>query len=107
MVGSTHHGLIMLNDENRIAQVAQTLHGLDKSIVIGGMQADGRLIADIEHAHQAAANLGGKADTLGLSTAQGHRSALGGKVVQPDILEKAEAGADFLKNLLGNEGLAL
>ena len=86
----------MLDHEDGIAQVAQPFQGIDKPGIIGGMQADRRFVADIEHTHQAAADLGGQADALGFAAGQGGGGAVERKIIQPHIPEEAQPGGNFL-----------
>ena len=59
--------LVMLNDNECIAEIPQILESFQKLFVITLVQADARLIEDIEHIDQLAANLCGKADALTLT----------------------------------------
>ena len=69
------------------------------------MEADARLVQNIKNADQAGADLGGQADALGLAAAQGAAFAVEGQVAEADVLEEAEAGADFLDELGGDFAL--
>ena len=62
-----HGVLVMLNDDQGIAQVAQTLECGQKLIIILLMQADARLIQNIENAGQTGADLGSQSDSLGFT----------------------------------------
>ncbi len=71
------------------------------------MQADGRLVQDVEHAHQAGADLGGQADALRLAAGQGGGAATEGQVVEADVEQKGETCPDLLDDPFGDVGLAL
>ena len=43
----------MLDDDERVAQVPQSLEGLDESGVVALVQTDTGLVQDVEDAHQA------------------------------------------------------
>ncbi|MNN24563.1 hypothetical protein D3C81_1380010 [compost metagenome] len=62
------------------------------------MKADGRLIEDVHHPHQASADLAGQADTLRFATGQGIGAAVEGEVVEADVDQELQAFADFLEN---------
>ncbi len=47
------------------------LQGGQQLVVVPLVQADGRLVQDIQHPHEAAADLGGQADALALAAGQG------------------------------------
>ena len=70
VVGGAHHLLVVLDDDHGVAEVAQTGEGLDQARVVGRVEADGRLVADVQHAHEAGADLGGEADALGLAAGE-------------------------------------
>jgi len=52
-VGRADGVLVMLDDDERVAQVPQSLEGLDESGVVALVQADTGLVQDVEDAHQA------------------------------------------------------
>ena len=73
VVGGEHGLLVVLHHDDRVAQVAQPQQGLDQTAVVPLVQADGGLVQDVEHAHQARADLGGQADALRFAPRQGAR----------------------------------
>ena len=52
-VGRADGVLVMLDDDERVAQVPQPLEGLDESGVVALVQTDTGLVQDVEDAHQA------------------------------------------------------
>ena len=52
VVSCKHGVLVVLDHDERVAEVAQTLQGCKQLVVVALVQADGRLIEDIQHAHQ-------------------------------------------------------
>ncbi len=93
---------IVLDDEHGVAEVAQAGQRAQQAVVVALVQADAGLVQDVEHAHQAGADLGRQADALGLAAAQGAAFAVEREVAQADVLEEAEPGADFLDELMGD-----
>ena len=71
MVCSVDGVLVVLDDDNSIAQVTQVFEGVEQAGVVTLMQADGGLVQDIEHAGQARADLAGQPDALGFAARQG------------------------------------
>src|SRR6476469_1674017 len=71
------------------------------------MQTYGRLVQDIEHAHEGRAYLSGEPDTLGLATGQGGRGPVDGQVVQAHIYKEAQSSPDLFQDLAGDELLFL
>ena len=67
IIGSAHDSFIVFNHQHAVAQIPQAFKGLYQPVVIGRMEPDGRLIADIKHSNQPAAYLRREADALTLT----------------------------------------
>ncbi|MNM75938.1 hypothetical protein D3C81_877410 [compost metagenome] len=102
IVGEANGVLIVLHHYHRVAQVAQVGEGGQQALVVPLMQADGGLVEDVHHAHQAGADLAGQADALGLAARQGVGAAVQGQVVEADVDQELQALADLLEDLLGD-----
>ena len=76
-VGGGDGVLVVLDDDERVAEVAQPGEGLDQPVVVALVQPDARLVEHVEHADQAGADLGGEPDALGL--AAGERAGRAGR----------------------------
>src|SRR5262245_15551381 len=63
------------------------------------MQADGRLVENVEDARQAAADLAGQPNALRFSTRKGRSWAAKGQVIDADIHKKRQAIADLAQQL--------
>ncbi len=59
--------VVMFDDQNGVAQIAQTFERFQQPCVIAWMQPDGWLIQHIQHADQPRANLGCQPDALCLA----------------------------------------
>ncbi|MDT4870069.1 hypothetical protein FQZ97_1051300 [compost metagenome] len=55
---------VMLNDDNRIAEIAQMAQRVEKTGIVALMQADRRLIKNIKHTRKARTDLRSQADAL-------------------------------------------
>ena len=95
VVGGADGLLVVLHDDHRVAQVAQPLERADEALVVALVQADGRLVEDVEDADEAAADLAGQADPLGLAPREGAGRAGQGEVVQPDVQQELHALVDL------------
>ncbi len=51
-VGRPHHLLVVLDDEHGVAEVAQPLERADQPAVVALVEADRRLVEDVEHADE-------------------------------------------------------
>ncbi|EDT04028.1 hypothetical protein BamIOP4010DRAFT_2429 [Burkholderia ambifaria IOP40-10] len=85
----------MLDDDERIALVAELAQRVQQDPVVARMQADRRLVEHVAHALQVAAELRGEPDALGFAARQARRGAIEAQVAEPDLLEKREAAADL------------
>ena len=101
-IGGIHGVLIVLDHDDCVAQVAQMAQGGDQLIVVALVQADARLVEDVQYAHQRGADLGGQTDALALTAREGGRSAGKGQIFQTDVAQKFQAGADFPDNQMGD-----
>ena len=106
-VGDPDGVLVVLDDDQGVAQVAQPDQGLDQPVVVALVQADGRLVEHVEHADQAGADLGGQPDALGLAAGQGGRGAVQREVVQADVDQEPQPLVDLLEHPLGDLRLAV
>ena len=70
VVGLEDRGLVVLDDDQRVAEVAQPHQRVDQPPVVALVQADRRLVEDVEHPDQAAADLRGQPDALRLAAGE-------------------------------------
>ena len=73
VVGRADGLLVVLDHDDRVAQVAQPLERADQALVVPLVQADGGLVEHVEHADQPAADLAGQPDALRLAARQRRR----------------------------------
>ena len=66
-----------------------------------------RLVEDVQHAHQPAADLRRQPDALRLAARERRGGAVEREVVQPDVQQEPQPRADLLDDLLGDDRLAL
>ena len=98
VVGGADGLLVVLDHDDRVAQVAQPLQRGDEPLVVALVQADGGLVEHVEHADQTAADLAGQADALRLAARQGAGRAGERQVVEPDVEQELHALAHFLED---------
>ena len=97
---------VVLDDDQRVAQVAQPLERRDEPLVVTLVQTDRRLIEHVEHPDEAGTDLRREADALRLTAGQRRRGAVELEVLEPDIEQEAQACPDFLEYAPGDEELA-
>ncbi len=101
-VGGLDGVLVVLDHDERVAHVAQPDQGLDQPVVVALVQADGRLVEDVEDSDESGADLGGEADALGLTTGERARRAVQREVVQADVDQEPQPLIDLLQHALGD-----
>ena len=74
----------------------------EQAVVVARVQADARLVEDVEHADEPAADLAGQADALGLAAGERRGGAVERQVVQADVEQEAEPAADLLEHFVGD-----
>ena len=95
-VGRADRLLVVLDDDDGVAEVAQPLHRRDEARVVALVQADRRLVEDVEHAHEPGADLRREPDALRLAAGERRRAALEREVVEPHVDEEAQPLEDLL-----------
>ena len=102
VVGRLDGVRVVLHHDDRVAQVAQPAQGRQQTLVVALMQADARLVQDVEHAHEPRADLGRQPDALGLAAGERGRAAAQREVVETDIAQEAQAVHDLLQDRPGD-----
>ena len=86
----------MLDHQHGIAQVPQALQGLEQAVVVPLVQADARLVKNVEDTHQAGPDLRRQPDALRFPAAESAALAVQSQIAQSDVLEETEPRPDFL-----------
>ena len=102
MIGREDRVLVMFDDDDGIAEIAQPPQRLEQARIVALVQADRRLVEHIEHAGQARADLRGEPDALALAARQRAGAAREREIIEPDIDEKGEPVANFLQDAHGD-----
>ena len=106
VVGGADGVFVVLDDDDRVADVAQALQRGDHLHVVLRVQADARLVEHVEHPHQPRADLRGQTDPLRLAAGKRARATVEVQVVQSDAQEQLEPAADLLEHLPAGVGAA-
>ncbi len=105
-VGRRDRVLVVLDDDERVAEVAQARQRLDEAVVVALVKTDRRLVEDVEHADETRADLRREADALRLTTRQRAGGPVEREVVEADVEQEAETRRDLLDDALGDLPLA-
>ena len=107
VVGVANGLLVVLDDDHRVADVAEPQQRLDEPAVVALVEPDRRFVQHVEHPDEAAADLGGQPDPLCLAAGQRRRRAGERQVVETDVEQEPKAGVDLLEDRLGDHGVAV
>ena len=105
VVGGAHRLLVVLDDDDGVAEVAQLLERGEQPRVVALVQADRRLVEDVQHADEPRADLRRQADALRLAARERLGGAAEREVVEPDVDEEAQPLAHFLEDRAGDLGI--
>ena len=107
VVGRGDHLAVVLDEQERVAEVAEALQRPEQSGVVARVQADRRLVEDVQDTREAGADLRRQADALGLTAGERRPLAVEAQVVEADIDEELQAGDDLLADLVDHFEFAL
>ena len=111
-VGRPHHLLVVLDDEDGVAEPLQPLERRDEAVVVALVEADRRLVEDVEDADELRPDLRRQPEPLRLSAGERLRGTVQLQVADADVGEEREPLADLLHDpvpdqLLGRRQLEL
>ena len=106
-VGGAHHLLVVLDHEHGVAEVAQPLERPDQLVVVALVQADRRLVEDVEHADELRADLRREPQPLRFAARERRRRAVELQVADADVVEERQALADLLDDARADQLLGL
>ncbi|MCY1339899.1 hypothetical protein D9M69_257990 [compost metagenome] len=94
-VRGEHHRGIVLDHHQRIARVAQPVHGLDDAVQVARVQADAGLVQHEQRIDQRGAERGGQVDALHFAAGQRAALAVQRQVAQADVAQVFQPRAHF------------
>ena len=106
VVGLADGGLVMLHDQHRVPASLQVAQGGDEALIVARVQADGRFVKHVGHAHEPGTELRGQPDALGLPAGKGGHGPAKGDVVKAHVGHEGQAVIEFLEQRLRDEGMA-
>ena len=107
VVGGAHRALVVLDDDHRVAEVAEAVEGRDQLLVVALVQPDRGLVEDVHDADQAGADLGREPDPLRLAAGERARRAGQREVADADVVEEGEPLGDLAHDQAGDRPLGL
>ena len=104
VVGRPDHGLVVLDDDDRVAGGGERADDADEAVDVARVQADAGLVEHEQRVDQRRAEAGGEIDALNLAAAQRARGAVQREVAEADLLEVAQARDDGIVGEVGGVG---
>ncbi len=95
----------MFDHQNRVSQVAQTFQDADQTMRVARVQADRRLIQNIERAYQMRAERCCQLDALRLAAREGRGESIERQIIQTDFVKKSQTLPNLFENFLGDRCL--
>ncbi len=105
VIGGADGALVVLDDQDGIAEVAQVIERLHESRRVACVQPDARFVEHVEHAGELAPELARQADALCLSAGEGGARAIERQVLQAHVEEELETALDLAKRALRDRPL--
>ena len=102
VVGGADGVLVVLDDEDGVAEGLEAAQRGEQALVVALVQADAGLVEDVEDAGEAGADLAGEADALALAAGQGGAAAGEGEVVEADVDQELQAVGDLAQDAAGD-----
>src|SRR6266852_1763228 len=96
--------LVVFDDDQRVADIAQREKGIDQLAIVALVEPDGRLIQDVEDPHQLRSDLGGHPDPLRLTPRQRVGRPGQRQVLEPHVDQELQPLPDLFQNAAGDQG---
>ena len=92
LVAARDHLAVVLDDQQRVAQVAKLVQRRQQPRVVARVQADRRFVEDVQHAAQAAAELAGQPNPLRFAVGQRRGAAGQRQVLEAHVEQELQRG---------------
>ena len=92
-----HHGRVVLHHHQRVAGIAQALHGHDDALHVTRVQADAGLVEHEQRVHERGAQRRRQVDALHLAARQRAALPVQRQVADADFAQVLQARRDFLE----------
>ncbi len=102
-VRGAHHLLVVLDDENGVAQILEPLERRDQPAVVALVQSDRRLVEDVEHPDQLRTDLGREPKPLRFAAGERLRGTVELEVADADVVQEGEPLADLLDDPMADQ----
>ena len=107
VVGHADRLLVVLDDDDGVAEIAQARERREQLPVVALMQADRRLVEHVQHACQIRADLRREADALPFAARQRRGAAAERQIADADVVQEPQALLNLSQDALGDDRLAI
>ena len=90
----------MLDDEDRVADVAEVFEDFDQPGIVTRVQADARFVEDVERADEQGTEVRRKLYPLGFAARKRRRETAERQIIKPDLDEEFESSTNFLQQFV-------
>ena len=91
LVGRFHHHRLMLNHNNRVAQIPESLEDCDQSCRVPRMEPHARLVQDVERVDQSSPQTRREVHPLGLPSGQRAGRTIQRQIPQPHFVQVTQS----------------
>jgi len=102
LIGAPDGGLVMLDNDHGISDVAQAAERFEQPPVVALMQADGWFVENVADPDQPASHLRGQADALRLAAGQRSAGTVERQVADAYVHHELQPLVDFLQHRLAD-----
>ena len=106
-IGTADGVLVVLDDEDRIAEIAEMFERAKEASIVAGVEPDARLVENVENATEARTDLRGQADALRFAAGKRRGRAVEAEIAEANSKKELDAFGDFFKRTRGDFFLAL
>ena len=107
VVGGANRLFVVLDDDDGVAEIAQPGERREQRAVVALVQADRRLVEDVEDAGQVRSDLRRQADALAFAAGERRGAAAERQVADADVVQEVQPIADLAQDAAGNQVLAI
>src|SRR5579863_4119214 len=98
--------LVVFNDKDGIAQVAELLERMNQPGVVALVESDGWFVENVQNAAKARADLRGEADALAFAAGKRGRAAIKREIAESHRAKEFQPLLDLAADAIGDKSLA-
>ena len=107
VVGRPDRLLVVLDDDDGVAEIAQARQRRQQLAVVALVQADRRLVEHVQHAGQVRADLRRQPDALPFAARQRRGAAAERQIADADVVQEPQPILNLAQDPLGDDRLAV